>query len=368
MSLSLSTLVRLGVLVTLLANAVAIAISQTGVRHVAKRVECETPYTTLNGYFLPSRETTPRVIDAATGAISPIPITDKHHLDHASFSPWRDEEGRYQVVGRWSSANEQLDAEPGRGIARYSFPDGQLLEKIETDMIVAGPPCWFPGISTRVIFPAGDGKLYVTNFREDENASGPSSQPELVRWDVEGFARAEDFAVNDLIWPRDPRFGGRMLATIALVDSSSRTTLLRPSMYWLELDELGTTVVAATPVATSDDLLEQSMIRCPTVVQADDGKLSLVILARSKQSSAWQAWLASLEFESPQSLAMWDSAKATLLIHGCVPSTPAISRDHQWLACLAEKTSGAPQVLRVRLTPAHKAQSSDKLANYARSR
>lgn len=362
MSLSLSTMVRLFVLVAVVANAAAIGVSKIITRPTTQRIACSTSLTTINGYFLPTREGRGRLIDASTGTISTLPIPLDEKLDHASLSPWRDDRGQSQMVGRWASVGESPTTPEGRGLARYSFPDGALLDRIQTDILPVGPPCWFPGTTLRVIFPAGDGQLYVTSFGDESTQDGTTDQPRLLQWNVDSL-EGQNFSVNELAWPREPEFHGKLIAMIALPDPINRTRFLRPRPWWIELNASATAVVDAVPFVMDDGLFENCNLRCPAVIATGPGELSLLLISRSENAKAWRAWAIPLNGEeSDGSMCDLKTSEARLLVEGCVPSIPAISEDHRWLACLADRAQGPPQILRVPLQPTMKPGSSEHLA------
>ena len=49
-----------------------------------------------------NRVSDPRFIDIRTGMVDRLVLPEGDRLDNVACSPWRDEEGNYQIVGRWS--------------------------------------------------------------------------------------------------------------------------------------------------------------------------------------------------------------------------------------------------------------------------
>ena len=130
---------------------------------------------------------TPRWLDAETGTVTTFPIEEGDVLEAASCSPWVDEKGRHQVIGRWSSRTKDgpMSMSTDFGLARYMFPSGQLLDHVSTDIVPVGAPSWFPGTRANILFAAGDGNLYKYAFeteagvRSGEEARAATTVP---RW------------------------------------------------------------------------------------------------------------------------------------------------------------------------------------------
>ena len=56
-------------------------------------------------------------------------------------------------------------------MARFTVPEGRLIDRIKLDHVPVGDACWVPGVTPRIIFSAGDGNLYGYEFGES-NADG----------------------------------------------------------------------------------------------------------------------------------------------------------------------------------------------------
>src|SRR5206468_569384 len=123
-----------------------------------------------------------------TGEIRRFRSPTGDRFDYASCSPWQDEEGQYQVVGRWSelSADGPSADVDEFGLARYTLPSGRVLDRVPLDVVPASPPCWFPGFTARVLYAASDGLLYRLSFEGDtpRRAGDPPPKPEPVEWRV----------------------------------------------------------------------------------------------------------------------------------------------------------------------------------------
>src|SRR3954468_14182751 len=166
MSFSFSSLIRLLVLLALGATMMAVGISRLDPPKPAWRVRRPAQYSNINEYFLDVRDRTPRWLDVQTGQVKAQALSDGDVLEVASCAPWVDERGRTQVVGRWSSRTKDgpMSMSQDFGLARYTFPGGEMLDHASPEIVRVGPPCWFPGTRARILFVAGDGMLYHYAF------------------------------------------------------------------------------------------------------------------------------------------------------------------------------------------------------------
>ncbi len=128
-------------------------------------------------------------LDSRTGQLDQLSTPTDEVLDEASVAPWRDAEGRTQLVGRWvqlkdhGTVGAQLLA---MGLCDLTFPGGEVLDRIETDVIPAGPPCWSPMNDSKLLFGATDGRLYSFQFEDpaegDPKVSAADRRPKPVPW------------------------------------------------------------------------------------------------------------------------------------------------------------------------------------------
>ena len=97
-------------------------------------------------------------------------------LEFGIASPWRDEAGRFQVVGRLTGGENRARA-GYVGLARVSFPDGELLDLVATDVLPTSQPCWARGTRPRILFAAADGHLYQHDFDGEGHAIPGAERP-----------------------------------------------------------------------------------------------------------------------------------------------------------------------------------------------
>lgn len=71
------------------------------------------------------------------------------------------------------------------GLARISYPDGEILDQVSLEVVPLSSPCWLEGTSARVVFGAADGKLYRLAFESAIPKTGETRAepvPDLIHW------------------------------------------------------------------------------------------------------------------------------------------------------------------------------------------
>ena len=205
------------------------------------------------------------------------------------------------MVAQWVSFEGRgIDALPsGAGIARYSIPDGEVLDRVPLESPPTSPPCWYPGTEARVLYAAGDGWLYHYNF--DEPGDGPG-QDGGNRASSAGLAGPppglETVVFFHPTWPTDPRLRGRLIVSLSGLEGSGKGSRFTPAkLWWLQLDPGGTTVEAAgrlTVPGADDEGLDE---RRPEVTTTPDGGLVLSYRACPRGAIGGQPRLATIAFD-----------------------------------------------------------------------
>ncbi len=132
------------------------------------------------------------------------------------------------------------------GLARYSFPDGQVLDHVSTEIVPVGPPCWFPGDRARILFAGGDGELYHFAFEADSLAkeldpeAGRDERPIPLAWRCAKPGLGKVF-LSDLTWPEDPRLMGYVVVSLReqAPESEALRSFTGTALWWLKLDLRG---------------------------------------------------------------------------------------------------------------------------------
>jgi hypothetical protein len=363
MSFSFSSLVRLIVVTGLGVTLLAIGLSKLDPPRPNLRTPAATKYFNVNEYLIKQYDRAPRWIDTETGEVVTSILDDGDVLEAASCAPWVDEKGQHQVVGRWSSRTSTgpMSISTDFGLARYSFPGGQLLDHVSTDIVPVGPPCWFPGKQARVLFVAGDGELYQYAFESDpyvkelEPAAKRDEKPTVLRWRCPKPGEGEVF-LSDVTWPEDPRMIGYVI--VALREQSRGTNPLRPftatSLWWLKLDHAGTEIVEVGRLLLPPDPdhpARELDERSPTIGTLPGGKLALAYLSEGEgKKSGWELHVAPIEFEGDHHSPVAHEASGVRLSTECLPSHPSFSADGRWLNAIVESSQTNGRILRLPVT------------------
>ncbi len=176
---SLVALVRPVALVGVALTILAIAIGRGRSAPGADRRPAPPRHHVINAFDLSRPGLGSKLLDAQAGVLVPLPLD--YAIEHAACSPWVDDRGRAQMVGRCKDRRGHGALRRGvrsYGLARFTIPDGELLDHVPLDILPASRPCWFPGTTARVLFAAGDGRLYRYDF-------GGEGCPRPLAWRAE---------------------------------------------------------------------------------------------------------------------------------------------------------------------------------------
>jgi hypothetical protein len=280
----------------------------------------------------------PRLLDLETGAVTTLAFPGAEGLDLLGCSPWRDGAGRFHLVGRSydpaSLRGSGLD-QPSE-LARFTFPPGPVVDRIGLPIAPVEPPCWSPDRSDRVVFVAGDRRLYVYDFPEGRGTRdrGPDpAPPRPLLWAIDPPG-VGTVMVRDLCWPGAPALGGRLL--VALLWQPARVqTRLSTHLWWLELSRDGGSIVGAERaiVAEGGDArraqIEESK---PGVGVGRDGAPLLAFLAREVGQVDWELWVMPIAPAAAGRGPRVQVAEGRRLAEGCAAAvTPAFSANGRWV-------------------------------------
>ncbi len=342
MSFSFSSLIRLLVLLALGSTMLAVGLSRLDPPGPGWRSRRTPRDFNVNECFLDVTDRTPRWLDSETGRVVSAPLADGDVLEVASSSPWVDEHGHRQVVGRWSSRTKDgpMSMSHDFGLARYTFPGGEKLDQVSTEIVPVGPPCWFPGTRARVLFAAGDGELYRYAFEaEDRQKSDPERdpRPSPIAWRCPKPGQGEVF-LGDLTWPDDPRLGGCVVASLRLQGPDGRggRVYSRTQLWWLKLNHAGTHIVDAgrlivpEPGADDDGYDERS----PSLATRSDGRLALAYLHHRGEIRGWELRVAPVSIDAERHVPSALQSAFRVLAPGCQAAPAAFSPDGRWLTAI----------------------------------
>jgi hypothetical protein len=321
-------LIRAAAVIAILATSLAIAVARLVPHPRAHRTAALSRYMAINGHFFTLGQPESRVLDTQTGRVARLALPEGERLQWASFSDWVGADGERQVAGRWSKMGGTGDSTVfvGSGLGRVSYPSGRVLDSLtDLRMIPSGPPCWYPGPAARIIYAAGDGRIYQYAFDSPTRFDLPSPDDgeSPISWGRLPAAN-DNLWVHELAWPKDPRFRGRLFAAVSRVTEVDGQCAHSPaSLWWLELSADGMTVTAAGPLAGAhpgaESLFEH---RFPSLTALADGTLAVVYHERVPGDGTGEARIARVEFDAETRVPQFRPSDSVRLAERC-KSVPA---------------------------------------------
>jgi hypothetical protein len=353
MRFSLSSIVRLGVGAIIVSSATALVLARVVPAPTGWRMACPVAYTSINSFYLDPCSRGSVWIERDGGAtVGRHRKGDDELIEYASFSPWRDESGRCQVVGRWSWGFRGDSPDNSFGLARMTFPDGEVLDHVETEVVPVSSPCWYPDTRARVLFAAGDGKLYQCAF-EPAGAPGTVSdgaedRPRALTWNCP-VPGEDGVYLTEPDWPSDPRL--RNIVFVGLrVTPPARTAGRKAGptqIWWLRLSDDGASIVEAGRLledsADGLDVIE----RCPIVGRSSAGRTVLAYF-RKLPSQSLSLHVVDIEVDPERNCPRTVLGPGAKLADDCLASPPVFSKDGRWLN-IVRKTGGGRNLSRIRL-------------------
>jgi hypothetical protein len=335
MQITMTSLIRLTVVTILAATCAAVGVSRLAPPVRPWRIPCQVEYAGLNEFFLTGGGQGVRWVARNGEGTIQVPYSPTERFDYAACSPWRDEQGRSQVAGRWSRGMRSSEGE--LGIARLSFPDGEVLDHVVTKAIPLGAPCWYPGLSARILFASGDGRLYDHAFESPEThpgepsistLSGPDAAPRPIPILCESL-EDHDVFISDPHWPTDSRFSRTIFVSLR----SSLTTIPHPvynscEIWWLRLSEDGRAIEDGGRLL---DVSEESgdvdvEERCPIVGRTPEGELTLAYL-RKVSNQPWELRAVPIKFDAKARRPVAEPGPGVRVTVDCQPCQPTFTTD-----------------------------------------
>ena len=252
-----------------------------------------------------------RLIDRTTGQVEPLQLPAETTWSLLSVSPWRDQHGLPEAVGRWVSRVDGQDAFCGLGLLK--LPSGTLTSCLTLEILPTGKPCWIPGQAGEILFPAGDGQLYRCNIAGDVSSERKSAVhgssrgdrgnvvvPRAVTWDNEPPELGNVY-LCDPVWSAEPAL--RNLVFVALSEQKWVADTRMNSafkLWWLRMNDEGDTIVSAgrlTHPGQDEGKNDRLSERMPNVVVGTRGQVGLVYLTRERYARSWQLRKVKLEID-----------------------------------------------------------------------
>jgi hypothetical protein len=291
------------------------------------------------------------LFDPGTGLPLPAPPAGRMDLIHAGASPWRDELGRWNVVG---FSNGLVPGAPGEpALVRISLPDGAVLDRFPIEHAPDGRPCWSPDLSARILFVDARGRLTRVDFDGAEGREAPRLA--TLSWS-EGIPGSDGILAGDISWPTDPRLVGRVLVSLnPRSGGPGKVSYGAEEAWWLQLDQDRREVVAAGRLTLpSGCVAEVASERCPVIGTGHDGSLVLAYMERRDLDPhlRWRLRVVPVGLDPGTGAPVALGEGARTLAEGCIATRPAFSDDGRWVGCIPwpEGTRGR-RMRRVSLTP-----------------
>lgn len=292
-----------------------------------------------------------QLLDVRSGRAVRVDLTQGESIEQVSCSPWEDAAGHRRLVGRWCRyRGEGIETVgQGFGLAMIDLPSGRCLAQIDSEIWPVAPPCWYPQSTTRVLFAAGDGRLYHFDFAALEDRSGLlSRQPDAVEWAVPGVEAPA--ALGDPNWISTGRAGDILVATVYPTRGSDGKTG-DGEIWWLRLDDDGVRIEEAgrlTAAVDERDGANHEEAR-PVLKEMADGDLVLIYQTRRHDAQTWELRSAVV---SRNAEAAWPRAGlSTVLDQDRRIGSFAVSPDGQWVFAIHRNWASPPEIRRLPLQP-----------------
>ncbi len=263
-------------------------------------------YHAFSGYLFPDDHPhQTRLLDTETGDVTLLDVTQDEGFDAVSCSPWQDERGQYHLVGRRRAPKiSDLEGFAGGslGTTRCTFPGGEILDRLSFELILASPPCWFPDRSDRILFAGCDGRLYDLTFPGTEGPrDSPTIRPRRIRWRTHAPGNGV-LHIQDPCWPSEQILGGHLLVAIRFRKVPAQS-FDGPQLWWLQLSENGTAIVAAGPLIVPSRNASNTDVtwgeeRCPSVGMTHDGVPMIAYTTLPEGQHPGGLWIAPITFKS----------------------------------------------------------------------
>jgi hypothetical protein len=347
MRFSVSSLARLVLVAVVASSAAAIGLARLTPEPRGWRMPAPVRYAGVNAFYLDPCGRGSTWVDREGGPPVDLHLPDDQLFEYASCSPWRDEDGRSQVVGRWSWSGTRTEApDISYGLARVTFPEGRVLDHVETDFVPVSNPCWYPGTRARILFAAGDGQLYQFDFDAAHAKSDDPARPSAIRWNCE-MPHDGGIYMSDPYWPNLAGFSRTLLVVIRPTDGIRNRKASTPSqIWWLRLSEEGDAVEEAGQLLESPSAGKDANERCPSLDRGPDGRPTLAYL-RQTGSGRFDLHLSPIEIDAEGGRPRAPSGPGAKVAEDCHANPALFSRDGRWIT-FVQATNGLHAVIRRR--------------------
>ena len=295
------------------------------------------------------------LVDRSTGKAQPLPLPQDANWGFVTVSPWRDQDGKLEAVGRWSRPGV-LGDQSFYGLGLFRVSDATIVRSIDLDVLPTGKPCWVPGRPGDLLFPAGDGQLHRCRLTHDGNvtsnarttvdgeihtSSSRSAAPFPVTWRcaVPGSGRV---FIADPVWPAETPLRPFVFVSLTLQTDFGGKPRNEPSqIWWLEMSEFGDEILSAgrlTQPAPASAQGRPVFERSPSVSVSPSGHITLAYLARARSESSWRLSVAALSLEQATGKPVIGGlpGRSEEVPSGLLPVQPVFSADGQSVFAAAD--------------------------------
>jgi hypothetical protein len=355
MRLSLSSLVRmialLGIGSTFLAVGVARSVPKAPIP--VRGVEASPRYYGVNGVVFAPHKDANFLLDTETGELREFALPKNLAFDYVTCSPWRDERGDYELVGRITEHSGDSTGKlcEGWAMARIGVQSREVVNQTPVNLLVAGSPCWLAGRPARVVFPGGDGGLYLQDLGNDDESddAGTPTDRRKVAWNApeSGIERA---ILNDPVRPVVPGIGGRLFVALNPgVRQGDELSFGKSQIWWITLSEDGTSIKAAgrliAPTRNTTGAAAQEE-RLPNLAATPDGRIALAYLRREAGVVAWSLCVAPVTVNPKTGVPTVSEPEVRQISSDSAVTIPAFSTDGRWLYHVSRDLASGQRVPR----------------------
>ncbi len=258
-----------------------------------------------------------------------------------SVSQWCDADGNTEAVCQ-SFGFPYLGADHDCwGLARLRLPAGEVIDEVRLDVLPTGRACWVPDHPGRIVFAAGDGRLYrhdfpgwAPDFRESyTDAAARSNQGPLSRVIWKGHPPLPGLVfITDPFWPNHPLLRHFLFATVIPQTNHREQGVIEVTeLAWLLMSEDGAAIEASgllrapTKLGSAGCTLRK---RFPIVEAGEDGTIRLVYLTSVSQSGKSCLEVIPLEIDpETRHPRVPAGCQPGLVYEDCAPVPPLFSAD-----------------------------------------
>ena len=344
MKWSLSSILRTLTWLAVGLSVLAIGLGRYAPRTLPTYQAAAVRYHGVNMHCSAEQEPQPGFLDRETGQILQLAFSPEDSLDYAICSPWRDEHGQFQAVARWMKrAGKEPDYLPQDfGVARFTVPEGRLIDRIKLDHVPVGDALLGPGRDAADRLRGGRREPLSLRIRGVESATRLERGRDVHRTRARGVAdrsAGHGSAVHqgsDLAGRR-AKLGGRLFASISYrEDVDGKPRMSPPQLWWLQLSDDATAIEAAGRLMAPDPEDDRAPRvrteqRLPNVVATADGDLALAYLSRKASRSLWELRVAPITIDPATGVPTVGRGRSRSFGGGFLPSTPSFSADGRWV-------------------------------------